>query len=46
MKKFLSMLLVAVMALSTMVMMTGCGGSSEEIRSMLKQILAAGGENR
>lgn len=31
MKKFLSMLLVAVMALSTMVMMTGCGGSSEEV---------------
>ena len=31
MKKFLSMLLVAVMALSTMVMMTGCGGSSEDV---------------
>ncbi|MGN0673940.1 MAG: transporter substrate-binding domain-containing protein [Anaerovoracaceae bacterium] len=31
MKKFLSMLLVAVMALSTMVMMTGCGGGSEDV---------------
>ena len=31
MKKFLSMLLVAVMALSTMVMMTGCGVGSEDV---------------